>query len=633
MPSDKPTYEQFRAEWLVEIEDESLSPLDKGRRFAAKLVTQWLGVTSDDDDFVICDGSGDGGIDIAYLHRADTDVDPRDDSSEDGDTWYLVQSKYGTAFAGADTILTEANKVINTLQGRNHNLSADSRHLLEKLNQFRQKASEADRMVLVFATTDPIGEKDRTALERVKIIGREEIIPNFDVEEVSLPTIWESQADVEMTLLTLPVKGKFMEQYSGLLVGTVSLMDLFEFMKSYQSQSKTGDLYQLYEKNVRQLLSKSQKNTEIAKTLNESPEKFGLYNNGITIVVSSYSPPAADGTVIMHDPYVVNGCQTTRTIWQVLDRKLNSGGTGQDAATEAWKQRASRGSVVTKIVSGNEAEITKITRFTNSQNAVREQDFIALESNFREWAAAMAEEYRIFLEIQRGGIDSRKSWEKQHPEAPTFDDYVNAFDLIKVYGAGWMARPGVAFGKNAPFLPGKTVFQKMVSRQAGEPAFGVHDLYAAYRIKCLADAIGFGRRADRSSRRQSRFLFYHIIMRMLGEVIRLTPQLHQPAITGSVLTDAVIKLAAPEMAEYFKILSDGAVALIDQYLTVGSDNSAYNEKSYTETHNSDLNGFLKAEGLGQESHSPLLVQALAIQNAAFVQTGGRGRVSEALLAG
>ena len=504
MPSDKPTYEQFRAEWLVDIEDASLSPLHKGRRFAEKLVTQWLDVTSDDDAFVVCDGSGDGGIDIAYLKRADADVGAGDDGFEYGDTWYLVQSKYGTAFAGADTILTEANKVINTLQGRNHNLSADSRQLLEKLNLFRQQASEADRIVLVFATTDPVSEQDRPALERVKVIGRQEVTPNFDVAEVSLPTIWEAQVEGEKPRLSVSVKGQFVGQYSG-LVGTVSLMDLFEFLQSYKS--KAGNLDQLYEKNVRRLLKKSQKNKGIAATLNETPEKFGLYNNGITIVVSNFSKSADDGTVIMHDPYVVNGCQTTCTIWDVLDGKLNAGGTGQDFAAEAWKQRAGRGGVVTKIVSSDEAEITKITRFTNSQNSVREQDFIALEGGFRNWAAAMADEYGIFLEIQRGGIDARKSWEKQHPETQTYADYVNAFDLIKVYGAGWMARPGVAFGKNAPFLPGNTVFQQMVSRQEKEPAFGTLDLYAAYKIKCLADAIGFGRGADRSSRKQSKICF------------------------------------------------------------------------------------------------------------------------------
>ena len=52
-------------------------------------------------------------------------------------------------------------------------------------------------------------------------------------------------------------------------------------------RGKTGILDQLYEKNVRQFLGSRRKtNRRIADTLRENPELFGLYNNGITIVVS-----------------------------------------------------------------------------------------------------------------------------------------------------------------------------------------------------------------------------------------------------------------------------------------------------------------------------------------------------------
>ena len=127
---------------------------------------------------------------------------------------------------------------------------------------------------------------------------------------------------------------------------------------------------------------------------------------------------------------------------------------------------------MTKIVTSNEAELPNITRFTNSQNSVREQDFIALHRGFKNWAAAMAVDYKIFLEIQRGGTESQKAWEKQHPQAEPFDDYVNAFDLVKVYGAGWLRVPGLAYSKNPPFLPGGSVYEKMVSRESKEPALG-----------------------------------------------------------------------------------------------------------------------------------------------------------------
>ena len=137
-----------------------------------------------------CDGSGDGGIDIAYLQRADSDSGAQDNDAIEGDTWYIVQSKYGSAFSGSETIITEGRKVISTLRGQNQNVSDDTRQLLRKLDSFRSQATDADRIVLVFATTDPISQRDRAALDDVKAIVRSaDFIPNFDVEEVSIQTI------------------------------------------------------------------------------------------------------------------------------------------------------------------------------------------------------------------------------------------------------------------------------------------------------------------------------------------------------------------------------------------------------------------------------------------------------------
>ena len=628
--ANKISYDQFRTEWLAELDDPNLSPLEKGRRFGAKLVTQWLGVTTDDDNLVFCDGSGDGGIDIAYLHRADTDTGSGDSDSIEGDTWYLIQSKYGTAFTGADTILADGQKVIHTLQGQNQNLSNDTRSLLDKLDSFKKQTSSYDRIVLVFVTTDPIEYQDRTAIATIRTHGREHVAENFDVEEVSLQTIWDALDDVDPPRLSVCIDGQFVEQSSGLLVGTVSLLDLFSFMRSYQEQ--TGNLTQTYERNVRQFLGGRKKiNRGIANTLNEEPEKFGLYNNGITIVVSGYSR-LEHGIVTIRDPYIVNGCQTTRTIWEVLDGRLNAGGTGSDSSLDEWKERVRRGGIVTKIVRSDEAEIASITRYTNSQNAVRERDFIALNEGFQGWASEMGSSYQIFVEIQRGGIEARKAWEKQHPDQPKYSDYVNAFDLIKVYGAGWMEAPGLAFGKNAPFLPNGSVYSRTIDRQSEEPPFGTRDLYAAYKIKCLADSGGFGRRATHGSRRQSRYLFYYLIMRMLKNVILLTPELKRPAVMAGDLTDAVLKLSSLETGDPLEQLSKWALNLVDQYLTQGAERSAFTEDSFSQVHNGDLNAFLRAEDLGKEIHSPKLMQSLAVTNEAFGMSEGRKIVARALIA-
>ena len=60
--------------------------LEKRQRFAAKFVTKWLGVTTKDEDFISCDGSGDGGIDVDYLQRTASDSGNQDDDPIEGDT-------------------------------------------------------------------------------------------------------------------------------------------------------------------------------------------------------------------------------------------------------------------------------------------------------------------------------------------------------------------------------------------------------------------------------------------------------------------------------------------------------------------------------------------------------------------
>ena len=611
------SYEQFCEEWLTEIRNESMSSLEKGRRFAIKLITQWLDVTGEDEDLFVCDGSGDGGIDIAYLQRKDHDSEIRSSESAAGDTWYIVQSKYGTSFAGNDSILKDSQKIIDTLEGNNQHLSGDTQRLLQKLDAFRESASEADRIVLVYATTDPMTQSNRRALQDVKSIGRGRGIINFDVEEVSLETIWRSLSDVRRSKLSLDIKGKFIEpQYSGLIVGSVSLLDLFQFLKKYRDQA--GNLDQLYDKNVRQFLGNRRKiNKGIASTLRDHPEKFGLYNNGITIVVSGYSMTSSDGSIRIDDPYIVNGCQTTRTIWEVLDSKLNAGGTGTSLALEAWKKQVDHGGVVTKIIKGDDSELPNITRFTNSQNSVREQDFIALDVKYLEWAEEFEKRYNIFLEIQRGGIESRKALEKRDTGKHTFQDYVNAFDLIKVYGAGWLEEPGTAFRTNTPFLPSGPIYQRMIERKPGDTPFGPEDLYSAYIIKCAADELVFGRRAASSSRYSSRFLFYYIIIKILDKVIRLTPELDQPNPSVSMLTKAIEKLSQSSPRDELDLLCKLAATVVERYFSKGELKSIHNEQSLIDSYNGNTNAFLKSKDLGNQEFSPLLVELIAEMNSAM----------------
>ncbi len=598
---DEVAFEEFCDEWLHEFTEGDLSPFAKGQRFAIKLVTQWLDVIADDDDLVLCDGSGDGGIDIAYLHRADLEDGEQEGQSAEGDTWYLVQSKYGTSFRGPDTIIIEGRKVIATLAGENTHLSEHTTQLLGRLGTFRQQASERDRIILVFATDQPITESDRRALNEIRLIGTQRFPHIFDVEDISLQTIWEARPTGPEPAVSLPISGNFVDPTLGIRVGTIPLTSLYDFLVAYRD--KTGNIDQLYEKNVRQFLGSRRKiNRGIADTLRNNPELFGLYNNGITIVVSDYLTKP-DGSCVLSDPYVVNGCQTTRTIWEVLRQRLDAGGTGHSEEMDEWRQRADQGVVVTKIVKGNNAQITDITRFTNSQNAVREQDFIALRDDFRAWAGAAADRYGMYLEIQRGGWDAQKAYQKSHPSARQFSasTYANAFDLLKVYAAGWLREPGTANGARQSFHPGGRTFKSIT---AGDERFGVGDIYAAYRLQTLAGQFKFGRRAEMPSRGLTKYLFYFVVLEFLRETLIRANWAH----SAGELTKALLILDREENRDALQGLLDSAIEVVDEYLNRESADSVYKEPEFQD----DVFRFLKSIQLGRnEDFAPLLKSLLS----------------------
>jgi hypothetical protein len=604
--SDTLTFDAFEKEWLENIVAGNPNTMELGRRFSRKLISQWLDFTEDvesPDDLIYCDGTGDGGIDIACLQRGDD----TEDNSNGGDTWFLVQSKYGSAFSGVKTILEEGQKLIDTIDGKRNNLSSLSANLVERLQIFRKQASEKDKLVLVYAVQRPIKEDEKRAIDDIKAMGKNRLGAIFDTDVVSLETIYrrtlEEIANVKKT--NVSITAHLVPSGEEMLVGSVGLIQLFEFLKNYKSA--TGDLDMLYEKNVRKFLGNRRKvNKGIENTLLTKPERFGLYNNGITIVVEEFQKLPNNIEYELTEPFVVNGCQTTKTIWEVLYRKLEAGGTGKNDELEAWKRSLGKGIVVIKIVKvgikGDEL-LTETTRYTNSQNAVSEKDFIALESDFQKWARNMASKYNVFLEIQRGGWDSQKAFQKQNPSSTQFSDCINAFDLLKVYGAAWLGEAGIAFGKNPPFAPGGSLFHKIVKQED----FGLDDLYAAFQLYKAGGRFKFGRGAEKQQRGQTRHLFYMLTVELLKDCF-IAAERHA---TNKNITKAFLELFLPANEAVLNALFEYAISIADDYLTVGHEYSVFKEPKFSEKGN-DLNSFLKWEQLGKSNDAtPLLNNLLA----------------------
>jgi hypothetical protein len=610
-------FERFADEWLAEVLSGEPSTTQIGNRFAEKILRDWSEIDSTSAEIILCDGAGDGGIDAAVF----VPKDPAE--GVEGDTWILVQSKYGTSYAGVETILSESQKLFATLEGSRDRLSSVSAELVTRLRNFLANKGSKDRLEYVLATSRRLSQADIKYFNDVRTLGRARFGECFDIDTVSIESIYQRAVELEVSAIqTNWVSLKTTVASSGeiLMIGATRLRDVFDFMKSYKA--KVGDLDYLYEKNVRKFLgSKRKVNRGIEETIENNPERFGLYNNGITIV-SERARQISENEFELENPFIVNGCQTTRSIWSVLQRKLESGGSAPSIARKEWEARLDQAVVITKIVVvgvDGGALLTETTRYTNSQNSVGEKDFIALESDFRNWAPQFNSKYRVFLEIQRGAWEAQRAYQRQHPTSnQQFTESAYAFDLLKIYAAGWFGVPGIAYGKNPPFAPGGSLFKKIT----GEPGFGVESLYAAFLLQKLAGGYGFGRGSKTPTRGQTRFLFMFVVVDLVRyTLIDLRKSRSHASISQAVrlLTDAGL------LSEF----GDIAALAVDDYLTRGNEESVFTEPVFEGMQ--DLNAFLKSERLNDQDFAPRLREQMTMTRKMFKRSVSRTKLEQALL--
>lgn len=147
----------------------------------------------------------------------------------------------------------------------------------------------------------------------------------------------------------------------------------------------------LFEENVRDFLGVDvDVNSEIAETLGDAGKKprFGLMNNGVTIVASSVRPAGQE--IFIRDFQIVNGCQTSNVLISLDDQV-------DDTV-----------SLMVKLIEADEpAVIDDIVRATNRQSKVEDAQFISTLATLRELeqyfnARGAGEANRLYFERRKG---------------------------------------------------------------------------------------------------------------------------------------------------------------------------------------------------------------------------------------
>lgn len=181
---------------------------------------------------------------------------------------------------------------------------------------------------------------------------RDELIVDFvDVSGSALPCVWvpSQNEDYDYALTVIPGEAlRFLyEKYGG----------------------------RLLEANVRSFLSARGKvNMGIRDTLRDEPERFMAYNNGIVLVADDVHIGTADdgspGILWLKGMQIVNGGQTTASIYFTKKK---------DSAVDLTRVQVPAKVIVlrTEDSAAEEALISDVSRYANSQNSVSQSDLSA----------------------------------------------------------------------------------------------------------------------------------------------------------------------------------------------------------------------------------------------------------------
>lgn len=276
----------------------------------------------------------------------------------------------------------------------------------------------------------------------------------------------------------------------------------------------------LLEANVRSFLSVTGKvNRGIRDTLRDDPEKFMAYNNGIVLVADEIhlgkTADGAPGILWLKGMQVVNGGQTTASIYFTKKRMPE---------IDLRRVRVPAKIIILKSKDSPDEEtlISEISKYANSQNAVKSSDLSANKPFHVEMERLAQSTYcpdgigRWFYERAAGSYNTMLAREgttsakrKELKEAIPPDRKITKTDLAK-YLHAWERKPDyVSLGSQKNFeefkgqpevsLPDVAEYKRMIAKaiifkkvqKLIRPMFQAYQAnVAAYTVSVLADRLG-----------------------------------------------------------------------------------------------------------------------------------------------
>ena len=350
----------------------------------------YLGQTENEptvDDLLagITDGKDDLELDAYYI-------------DDDAMTIYLFQSKYHSK-PGNLKMADLANflDVPNKLAAPQILIANSNEKILEFAPTFRRRVLDGYELQLVYLTTWSTTQQLRARTnawsnERLELsIGGDSVsVPHLAtmVDIGHLVQLIDSLSDPREVELALEIdKSEFHESWSGgfkCLIATLRLTELAEIFDRHR--------YTIFRYNPRGPLGAVAVNKEIRATLADENrrERFQLMNNGLSATCTAFTVSDLGNVakVNVRDFQIVNGCQTTYSVWN------------------HWRRAGELGSatVTLKLVEDQSSQLrNEISAASNKQSQMKDWDFLFdlpdQERLHREFLELVPP---LFYELRRG---------------------------------------------------------------------------------------------------------------------------------------------------------------------------------------------------------------------------------------
>lgn len=323
----------------------------------------------------VTEGPGDHDIDIFHIDEDDNTAKIN-----------LFQVKFkqennlgGTI--GEKEVASFLDKVKRLIIDADPNIAPPNNFLAQKHKEFvelTKPENEIEKITVnlyLVTNASDINDQEKMALERFKkengVVGECKCLCNYSY-------FFDSE-DNDIGEIQIPITGNAIDMSEEIPAKVVNI-PAYQIAKLYE---KFKD--RILEKNVRKLL-KGKTNKEIEESLINNAKFFWYKNNGLSIVCRRMEIKTLAGikTLILENPYVVNGGQTTKTIFNLFSRRNESNEDQMKPFYEA--------SVMARIYqTTDENIINDIVYGTNNQNKITVSDLKSLNPNIRKIKQFFAE--------------------------------------------------------------------------------------------------------------------------------------------------------------------------------------------------------------------------------------------------